>query len=89
MLTQLKKEMQQLANPEKAKVLSGFFKTGPGQYGEGDIFLGITVPESRKLAIQRSPVPRNTNAPQFPHSRSTPCCTAAARPPLQKGKRER
>ena len=39
-----------MVNPEKAKVLSGFFKTGKGQYAEGDIFLGITVPEARKLA---------------------------------------
>jgi hypothetical protein len=37
-------------NPSKAKLLSGFFKTGKGQYGEGDIFLGLTVPEQRVLA---------------------------------------
>ncbi len=38
------------ANPEKAKILSGFFKTGKGHYGEGDIFWGITVPIQRKIA---------------------------------------
>ena len=37
-------------NPEKATFLQGFFKTGKGQYAEGDKFLGITVPELRKLS---------------------------------------
>ena len=46
----LKKDLLQLSNPEKAKKLSGFFKTGKGQYGEGDLFLGIPVPEQRKIA---------------------------------------
>ncbi len=38
-----------LANPQKAIILARFFKTGPGQYGAGDRFLGITVPQIRKL----------------------------------------
>jgi 3-methyladenine DNA glycosylase AlkD len=41
-----------LANPKKAAFLAGFFKTGPGQYAEGDRFLGVTVPALRQLARQ-------------------------------------
>jgi 3-methyladenine DNA glycosylase AlkD len=50
MLDQIKRDLLQLSNPEKAKKLSGFFKTGKGQYGEGDVFLGIPVPEQRKVS---------------------------------------
>lgn len=49
LLQNLRKELKYLANPKKAKLLQGFFKTGKGEYGEGDIFLGIMVPEQREL----------------------------------------
>jgi 3-methyladenine DNA glycosylase AlkD len=50
----IRKELAVLADPAKAKVLQGFFKTGPGQYGEGDIFLGVQVPVLRRLAARYS-----------------------------------
>ncbi|HHI04106.1 MAG TPA: DNA alkylation repair protein [Candidatus Woesearchaeota archaeon] len=50
MLNQLKKDLRKLANSKKGKDLSKFFKTGKGEYGEGDIFLGIAVPNQRKIA---------------------------------------
>jgi 3-methyladenine DNA glycosylase AlkD len=46
----IKNELKKIADKDKAKQLSGFFKTGKGQYGEGDIFIGITVPAQRKIA---------------------------------------
>lgn len=46
----IQKELKALANPEDAAHLMRFFKTGPGQYGEGDLFYGIRVPANRKVA---------------------------------------
>ena len=40
------------ANPDKVKTLSGFFKTGKGEYGEQDIFIGIPVPMTRSIVKQ-------------------------------------
>jgi len=50
MLNDLKKELRASEDRNKAVVLKKFFKTAPGQYGEGDIFLGINVPKIRQIA---------------------------------------
>lgn len=51
-LTAVRRQLQELADSEIAAHSARFFKTGPGEYGEGDRFLGIRVPVLRKLARQ-------------------------------------
>ncbi len=46
----VKKELANYASKEKADFFPYFFKTGKGQYGEGDMFIGVTVPDQRKVA---------------------------------------
>jgi 3-methyladenine DNA glycosylase AlkD len=49
-LNSLKKDLEEKSSPAKAKLLSGFFKTGKGEYGEGDVFIGVIVPDQRAVA---------------------------------------
>ena len=53
----ISKRLRKMGNKEDARFLQGFFKTGAGQYGEGDIFLGIRVPTIRKLAKEYENLP--------------------------------
>jgi 3-methyladenine DNA glycosylase AlkD len=53
-------KLQQLGSEEKASILQRFFKTGPGEYGEGDVFIGVKVPELRKLVKEYQDITLDT-----------------------------
>lgn len=59
---EISKRLQAMGDEEDARFLQGFFKTGPGQYGEGDIFLGIRVPAVRRLAKEYKGIPLKETA---------------------------
>ncbi len=52
LLKEIKNELKKQSSKKKAKISQRFFKTSPGEYGEGDIFLGVKVPEIRKISRQ-------------------------------------
>ena len=49
--------MESLQNDKQRQLLMGFFKTGPGEYGEGDEFLGLKVPQTREVVKAASDMP--------------------------------
>lgn len=57
MTENIRKRLRKLGSKRQAAISQRFFKTGPGEYGEGDIFMGIRVPELRKLAKEYRDLP--------------------------------
>ena len=56
-LTSIKQELEQAADTKRAENNKWFFKTGPGEYGEGDEFIGLTVPATRSVAKKYALLP--------------------------------
>jgi 3-methyladenine DNA glycosylase AlkD len=54
----LARDLRRASSPARARINQWFFKTGPGEYGEGDRFRGITVPALRQLARRYQELPR-------------------------------
>ncbi len=48
----IQRELRKYATKERAQTSAWFFKTGPGQYGAGDVFIGVRSPDTRKVALQ-------------------------------------
>ncbi len=55
-LNDIRIDLRKIADLEKAKLLQRYFKTGKGEYAEGDIFLGISVPEVRKVGMKHKSI---------------------------------
>jgi 3-methyladenine DNA glycosylase AlkD len=58
-LDAVRRDVRALADPARATHALRFFRTGPGEYGEGDRFLGLTVPQIRTLVRRHAALPRD------------------------------
>lgn len=57
MLENLRDDVKRISFPDRAKEVARFFKTGVGEYGEGDVFAGLTVPQCRSIAVKYKGLP--------------------------------
>lgn len=75
-LDTVRRALKKEGDLKQANVHQGFFKTYPGQYGHGDVFLGVKMPAIRRLARQFTRLSRtilsNSFAPRFTKSDSWP-----------------
>ncbi len=55
-LLSLRKQLKSKSNPKRAKLLQGFFKTGKGEYAEGDVFLGLTSAQIKEVAYRHKDI---------------------------------
>jgi len=53
----VKKELRDFASAERKKAVEWYFKTGKGQYGEGDIFIGVATPDARRISRKYRDLP--------------------------------
>ena len=56
-LEEARKELRKYSSKKQAKALQRFFKTGKGEYAQGDIFLGVRVPDARKVCLKFQDLP--------------------------------
>ncbi|MCZ2417555.1 MAG: DNA alkylation repair protein, partial [Burkholderiales bacterium] len=53
----VQKELRAHASAERKKAVEWYFKTGKGQYGEGDIFIGVSTPDARRISLKYRSLP--------------------------------
>jgi 3-methyladenine DNA glycosylase AlkD len=53
----LREELRKSSSPSRAKITKSFFKTAEGEYGHGDVFIGVRIPDIRRIAVRFKTVP--------------------------------